>query len=99
MYNSRIVKSMSLAILMLAGSHALMAADAPRKQAQNEDTAAQDIRAEIASPLTGEFSQANEAMNWGSMQEDFGGTTGNSTGMDGFPTADSTPSSYPSPSF
>lgn len=54
----------------------------------------QKIRKEIASPLSGEFSQASEAMNWGSMQEDIGGMSGNSNGMDGFETAEGDPTPF-----
>lgn len=50
-----------------------------------------DLRKEIASPITGQV-LIESTME---VQQDFGGLSGNSTGMDGFPDAKGDRSDYP----
>ena len=89
-----LVKSMAVVIFALAGSQVWADKSADKNEEHLLPSTA-ELREELTSPLTGEFSQVNETMSWGSMKEDLGGLSGNSTSMDGLPATDGSPSSYP----
>lgn len=59
--------------------------------ANNKETKYTDLRDEIASPITGQV-LIETTMG---VQQDFGGLSGNSNGMDGFPDAMGHSSDYP----
>lgn len=82
-------------MLVLATLTGAGAAD--EKKAALKDTRERiDLHKEITSPVGGEFSAAGQVFRSGS-QQDFGGISGNANGMDGMPTANNAPSTYPSP--
>lgn len=88
--------AVSSAVIVL-GLGAAMAADAPPQKARDqkardqktETPAEVDLRAEVASPITGEFSATRE-MSWG-VQSDVGGYNGS-----GFLSPTGQPSGEPS---
>lgn len=80
--------AVSSAIIGL-GIGAVWAAEAPPQKARDQKHAEADLRAEIASPITGEFA-AGAHMSWG-MQSDVGGYHGS-----GFLSPTGQPSDVPS---
>lgn len=80
--------AVSSAIIGL-GIGAAWAAEAPPQKARDQKPAEADLRAEIASPITGEFA-AGAHMSWG-MQPDVGGYHGS-----GFLSPTGQPSDVPS---
>lgn len=82
----------ALALASLSGAWA-----ADDKKASLKDTRERiDLRKELTSPAGGEFAAAGEVMRSGT-QQDFGGISGNASGMDGMPTATGAPSTFPNP--
>lgn len=85
------IKNVLLCITLSGlGMGAAMAEDAAIPKV-NKETQYIDLHEEIVSPITGQFSFETTT----GVQQDFGGLSGNSTGMDGFPDAMGGSSSYP----
>lgn len=86
--------TLAVALALLSLSSAWAADD---KKATLKDTRERiDLRKELTSPAGGEFAAAGEAFRSG-WQQDFGGISGNASGMDGMPTATGAPSTFPNP--
>lgn len=93
--NTKLIQLTLAGVLALASLSGAWAADDKEHAKKKPSEPLTDLRQELTSPAGGEFSAAGEILRSGTQQE-FGGLSGNTNGMDSMPTATGEASAFPS---